>query len=178
MQQQVRGEESTSSHLPVLKSYEIDLHAGDMDSFLPVAEMYMGERVDELPEHERTLSKTSSVPLLMNGGQAAMTEKNAYPEKGWGSAHQPIIVKVNAPERAAQVTQVCEHFNWNYIMGMDYMEDLTDLKKAIREKYMPANVYEPCPCGSGAKYKFCCAQKMKNFDLHHYLSTFEATTES
>ncbi|MDI4643432.1 SEC-C metal-binding domain-containing protein [Cohnella hashimotonis] len=170
--------ETASPQSPALQSYEFALRSGDVESFLPVAEFYMGGRLDEMPDHERLLNKFVSEPLPIDGEQTAMTEKKAYPEKGWGSAHQPIVVKLNSPDRAAQVTQVCEHFTWNYILGMDYTEDLTDLKKAIREKYAPANVYEPCPCGSGAKYKFCCAQKMKNFDLHHYLRTFEATTES
>ncbi|MFD2334090.1 SEC-C metal-binding domain-containing protein [Cohnella sp. GCM10020058] len=172
------GDETASPQSPALQSYELSLLSGDVETFLPLAECYMGGRLDEIPEHERLLSKFVSEPLPLDSEQTAIIEKKAYPEKGWGSEHQPIVVMVNVPERAAQVTRVCEHFNWNYIMGMDYMEDLTDLKKAIREKYAPANVYEPCPCGSGAKYKFCCAQKMKNFDLHDYLRTFEATTES
>ncbi|MCF8568607.1 SEC-C domain-containing protein [Alicyclobacillus tolerans] len=29
----------------------------------------------------------------------------------------------------------------------------------------PANVYDPCPCGSGKKYKFCCAKKPFELDL-------------
>ncbi|MCF8568098.1 SEC-C domain-containing protein [Alicyclobacillus tolerans] len=29
----------------------------------------------------------------------------------------------------------------------------------------PVNVYDPCPCGSGKKYKFCCAKKPIELDL-------------
>ncbi|WP_246132367.1 SEC-C metal-binding domain-containing protein [Paenibacillus hemerocallicola] len=54
------------------------------------------------------------------------------------------------------------------------MEDITDLKKALKERLMPANVYEDCPCGSGTKYKFCCAKTMKSFDLDDYLKSFSA----
>ncbi len=103
---------------------------------------------------------------------------NNYLEKGWGSERQPTIVKAKSPERAEQVARVCKHFHWHYILGMEYTEDLTDLKKAIREKYAPANVYELCPCGSGAKYKFCCAKTMKNFELNDYLKTIEHTATS
>ncbi|MEK4063870.1 MULTISPECIES: SEC-C metal-binding domain-containing protein [Paenibacillus] len=63
-----------------------------------------------------------------------------------------------------QATRVCEHFGWEIIAGIDFAEDLSDLKKALKDEFSPANVYDPCPCGSGAKYKFCCAPKMKNFD--------------
>lgn len=38
-------------------------------------------------------------------------DKVDYPDKGWGSKRQPIIVKVRTEERAAQVAQVCDHFN-------------------------------------------------------------------
>jgi hypothetical protein len=103
---------------------------------------------------------------------AMSEEKVDFPEKGWGSERKPIIVKVRTEERAAQVARVCDHFNWNYIMGMEFMEDLSDLKKALKDRFAPANVYDPCPCGSEVKYKFCCAKKMKNFDLNEYLNTF------
>lgn len=170
----IQEDETARSRFHALHTYEFDLRAGDVDFFLPVAEMYMGKQAEGLPEEERKLSKLPSVQIL-NGGEVTSEaiEKKNYPKTGWGSERQPIVVKVNSPERAAQVSQVCEHFNWHYIMGMEYTEDLTDLKKAIRETYGPANVYEPCPCGSGAKYKFCCAQKMKNFDLDDYLRKFE-----
>jgi hypothetical protein len=106
------------------------------------------------------------------------TEKKGYPEKGWGSTQRPIIVKVKSEERMEQVARICAHFNWHYLMGMELVEDLTDLKKAIQEKYAPASVYEPCLCGSGTKYKFCCGKKMKNFDLNEYLNTFDNTASS
>ncbi|MBD2872774.1 SEC-C domain-containing protein [Paenibacillus sp. IB182493] len=105
-------------------------------------------------------------------------EKVGYPEKEWGSERQPIIVKVRTEERAAQVARVCDHFNWHYIMGMEFTEDLSDLKKALKERFAPANVYDPCPCGSEAKYKFCCAKTIKNFDLNQYLKTFPNESSS
>jgi uncharacterized protein YecA (UPF0149 family) len=44
-------------------------------------------------------------------------------------------------------------------------EDITDLKKAIQQRNTPSNVYDPCPCGSGMKYKFCCAKKPFALDI-------------
>ncbi|MFB5763249.1 SEC-C metal-binding domain-containing protein [Paenibacillus medicaginis] len=175
----VMQQDETAFGSQVLHAYEFDLRPGDMESFLPVAEMYMGKRTEEIPEHERKLHKPSSAQMLKKGVETMVTKnKKDYSEKNWGSERQPIIVKVKSEERAAQVARACDHFNWHYIMGMEYTEDLTDLKKAIREKYAPANVYEPCPCGSGEKYKFCCAKTMKNFDLNDYLKTFENASSS
>ncbi len=47
--------------------------------------------------------------------------------------------------------------------------DLSDLRKALMQKLSPTNVYAPCSCGSGLKYKFCCANKLKNFDLERFI---------
>ena len=46
-----------------------------------------------------------------------------------------------------------------------YLLMLQESKKAIQQRGALANVYHPCPCGSGKKYKFCCAQKPIEFDL-------------
>ncbi|MBW4080758.1 SEC-C domain-containing protein [Paenibacillus sp. S150] len=73
-----------------------------------------------------------------------------------------------------QVQRVCDYYGWNYIMGMEFIEDLNDLNKALLEQLTPENIYDPCPCGSGKKFKFCCAGKMKNFDLDAYLTDFSA----
>jgi hypothetical protein len=91
-----------------------------------------------------------------------------------GTKERPIIVKVKTYETGEKVARICEHFEWQYIMGMEYMEDLTDLKKALKDKLGPADVYHPCPCGSSVKYKFCCAKRMKNFDIHQYIEEFDA----
>lgn len=91
-----------------------------------------------------------------------------------GTEQHPIIVKVKTEEKGRQVALICERFGWHYIMGLEYEEDLTDLKKAIKSALGPVNVYEPCPCGSGSKYKFCCAKKMKNFDINQYAEEFDS----
>lgn len=82
-----------------------------------------------------------------------------------GSPQRPIIVKVNNQQRASRVAEICEEYGFKYIIGMEYDEDLTDLKKAIQQRTTPQNVYDPCPCGSGKKYKFCCAKKPFKLDL-------------
>ncbi|MDF2923095.1 MAG: DNA-binding protein [Paenibacillaceae bacterium] len=96
-------------------------------------------------------------------------DENKYPAKGWGSKQQPIIVRVQTQKRAEQVARVCDHFGWYYILGIEAIEDITDLKKAIKANLTQANVYDPCLCGSGKKYKFCCAGKLNNLDMNAYL---------
>ncbi|MBA9087654.1 tetratricopeptide (TPR) repeat protein [Fontibacillus solani] len=171
--------ETAATATPEIHLYEFDLQSGDRESFLPVAEMYMGMLTDDIPEHERKLRKHQTMQQLGEGGEKAMSkDKVDYPDKGWGSERQPIIVKVRTEERAAQVARVCDHFNWYYIMGMEFTEDLSDLKKALKERFAPANIYDPCPCGSEEKYKFCCAKTMTNFDLNDYLKTFTINSSS
>jgi uncharacterized protein YecA (UPF0149 family) len=82
-----------------------------------------------------------------------------------GSLQRPIIVKVRSQEKAEKVAEICEQYDWKFIIGLELIEDLTDLKKALKERMKPANPYDPCPCHSGKKYKFCCAKKRFEFDI-------------
>ncbi|WP_369680619.1 YecA family protein [Bacillus sp. AFS023182] len=52
-----------------------------------------------------------------------------------------------------------------YIVGLGFNEDISDLKKAIKDCSRPANTYENCPCNSGKKYKFCCMNKEIELDI-------------
>lgn len=82
-----------------------------------------------------------------------------------GSKERPIIVKVKSEEKAEKVVEICEQYGWIYILGFELMEDLTDLKKAMRERIKPSNPYDPCPCNSGKKYKFCCSKKSIELEI-------------
>ncbi|HHP1117791.1 MULTISPECIES: SEC-C metal-binding domain-containing protein [Bacillus cereus group] len=50
-------------------------------------------------------------------------------------------------------------------MGLEFNEDISDLRKAIKDYKRPANIYENCPCNSGKKYKFCCMNKEIKLDI-------------
>lgn len=50
-----------------LHLYEFDLRSGERESFLPVAEMYMGKLMDDIPEHERKLHKHQTMQRLKEG---------------------------------------------------------------------------------------------------------------
>jgi SWIM/SEC-C metal-binding protein len=79
-----------------------------------------------------------------------------------GSKKRPIIVRVQTEEKAAYVAETCEKNGWHFITGLEpgEPEDISDLEKllnppqAVRSEKIGRN--DPCPCGSGKKYKKCC----------------------
>ncbi|MDM5152583.1 hypothetical protein QUF88_01200 [Bacillus sp. DX1.1] len=46
-----------------------------------------------------------------------------------GSKEHPIIVKVSSQTRAEKVAAICEAYNFYYIVGLEFNEDISDLKK-------------------------------------------------
>jgi len=79
-----------------------------------------------------------------------------------GSEKRPIIVRVHSDEKARYVAETCAEHGWHYIIGFepDKPETISDLEKALSP---PAPIHsektdrnDPCPCGSGKKYKKCC----------------------
>ena len=79
-----------------------------------------------------------------------------------GSEKRPIIVRVYTEELARHVAETCATHGWHYIIGFetDKPEDISDLEKALNPpKPLVAEKVgrnDPCPCGSGKKYKKCC----------------------
>ena len=80
-----------------------------------------------------------------------------------GTERNPAVVNVQTEERLKEVASICEENGWKYTIGLepDKPEDIADLeillnpqKTRIAEKKVGRN--EPCPCGSGKKYKKCC----------------------
>ncbi|MFC1512206.1 PBPRA1643 family SWIM/SEC-C metal-binding motif protein [Candidatus Latescibacterota bacterium] len=82
-----------------------------------------------------------------------------------GTKKRPAVVNVQTEERLKEVTSKFEEKGWKYTIKLepDKPENITDLKillnpaiTMIAEKKVRRN--EPCPCGSGKKYKNCCGQ--------------------
>lgn len=79
-----------------------------------------------------------------------------------GSESRPIVVRVQTEARARYVAQQCAANGWHYIIGLepDKPEDISDLERLLNpsEPVRIAKIgrNEPCPCGSGKKYKKCC----------------------
>jgi len=82
-----------------------------------------------------------------------------------GTKMRPAIVNVKTEERLKELSAVFEENGWEYTIELepDKPEDVTDLeillnpqKTKIVENKVGRN--EPCPCGSGKKYKKCCGE--------------------
>lgn len=98
--------------------------------------------------------------------------------KKLGTSGDPIIVRVTTEERMEEIAGICEKNNWIFLCGLepDKPEDISDLEFMLdpkkfggkRPKMKQADNIpivrdepmigrnEPCPCGSGKKYKKCC----------------------
>ena len=82
-----------------------------------------------------------------------------------GSEKRPVIVRVKTEERAHAITAACTMRGWQCIAGVepDEPEDISDFERLMypvtpaRSAKVGRN--EPCLCGSGKKYKRCCADK-------------------
>ena len=79
-----------------------------------------------------------------------------------GTETNPAVVYVQTAERAKAIESVFEENNWNHTIHVDAdkPEDIKDLdillnplKTRIADERVGRN--EPCPCGSGKKYKQC-----------------------
>jgi len=79
-----------------------------------------------------------------------------------GSEKRPIIVRVHSDEKAKYVAEKCAEHGWHYIIGFEpgKPEDISDLEKMLNPAQPAASTKvgrnDPCPCGSGRKYKKCC----------------------
>ena len=83
-----------------------------------------------------------------------------------GTSGRPAILRVRTPERAEEVFSLCAEHGWQVIVGVepDQPEDISDMKRLLNPPE-PARAAvtigrnDPCPCGSGRKYKKCCGQQ-------------------
>lgn len=85
--------------------------------------------------------------------------------KKLGSKKNPAVVQVQTEERMKELAIIFEENHWKNIIKVepDRPENITDLERLLNpskpttaEKKVGRN--EPCPCGSGKKYKKCCGQ--------------------
>ena len=82
-----------------------------------------------------------------------------------GSEKKPAVVNVKTEERLKEVAALFDEKGWHYSIELepDKPENISDLeillnptKPKIAAKKVGRN--EPCPCGSGNKYKKCCGK--------------------
>jgi SWIM/SEC-C metal-binding protein len=82
-----------------------------------------------------------------------------------GTENNPAKVHVKTKKRMNEVAKIFEQNNWKYQIEImsDEPEDIADLEILLNwpepkqtEKKVGRN--DPCPCGSGKKYKKCCGK--------------------
>ena len=80
-----------------------------------------------------------------------------------GTEKHPAIIRVRTEARAEELLSLCNSRGWQVIIGLepDKPEDISDLEKLLNPPTPAVNTIttgrnDPCPCGSGKKYKRCC----------------------
>ena len=82
-----------------------------------------------------------------------------------GTEKNPAAVSVQTEKRRKELESIFKKNGWEFTIELqpDKPEDIADLeilqnpqKTIIAEKTPGRN--EPCPCGSGKKYKKCCGK--------------------
>jgi SWIM/SEC-C metal-binding protein len=98
-----------------------------------------------------------------------------------GTKSNPIRVRVSEESRMEDIVGICEKNNWKFICGIepDQPEDISELEYMLNPKSFGGKRpkmkqienltivkteptigrNDPCPCGSGKKYKKCCLNK-------------------
>jgi len=82
-----------------------------------------------------------------------------------GTPRRPAVVRVQTKKRHKEVASLFEKHGWSYEISVDpdEPEDTADLEVLLHPQE-PAKAEtkvgrnDPCPCGSGKKYKKCCEE--------------------
>lgn len=85
-----------------------------------------------------------------------------------GSDKRPAVVRVQTMPKGEEIVALCEKHHWKVIVGIepDKPEDLSDIylllhalagKPSAPRAATSIGRNDPCPCGSGKKFKKCCA---------------------
>ncbi len=80
-----------------------------------------------------------------------------------GTKQHPAVVRVATSERAEEIMALCNANGWQVIAGIEpgEPEDITDVERLLNppQPYLAEETVgrnDPCPCGSGKKFKKCC----------------------
>ncbi len=83
-----------------------------------------------------------------------------------GSEKRPAIVRVKTQARAEEILGLCNKHGWQVIVGIEPKkpEDISDVKRLLTPNALMTDKpkvgrNDPCPCGSGLKFKKCCLKK-------------------
>ena len=80
-----------------------------------------------------------------------------------GTKKHPAIVRVATQAKAEEIVAICNAHGWQVIAGIEpgEPEDISDFEQLLHppEPYRAEEAIgrnQPCPCGSGKKFKKCC----------------------
>ena len=97
-----------------------------------------------------------------------------------GTEKRPVRFRVQSWERLQQISSLCDENGWKFVGGLepDEPEDITEVEYLLSPQTSTSQPRvgdsgnmtvvrskprigrnDPCPCGSGRKYKKCCMQK-------------------
>jgi len=83
-----------------------------------------------------------------------------------GSKKRPAVVRVKTQKRAKEILELCSEHGWEVIVGLEpnKSENISDVKKLLvlsapKTTETKVGRNDPCPCGSGLKFKKCCFKK-------------------
>ena len=102
-----------------------------------------------------------------------------------GTKKKPAIFRVQTEKRLEEVGALCEENGWQFVGGLepDKPEDISDVEYLLNPKSSGGKGHgrmkhpnyatvknenpsiernDPCPCGSGLKYKKCCLKKSED----------------
>ena len=87
-----------------------------------------------------------------------------------GSPGRPVVIHVQSMDRAEEVLALADDHGIKVVVGVEENEpeDLGGLERLIAKTGEPVQATpksapkigrnDPCPCGSGKKYKKCCGK--------------------
>jgi len=85
-----------------------------------------------------------------------------------GSKKKPARGHVQTLERAQAILAMCDDWGWTAIIGIepDKPEDISEVQRLLnppepRRSEPKVGRNDPCPCGSGKKFKKCCMAKQQ-----------------
>ena len=80
-----------------------------------------------------------------------------------GSEKRPAVARVKSQKRAEDILSICSKHGWKVIVGVEpnKPEDISDVERLLNppeaaKAQVKTGRNDPCPCGSGKKYKRCC----------------------
>ena len=80
-----------------------------------------------------------------------------------GTRDNPAVVRVATQEKARAIIDLCNEHGWIVIAGIepDKAENVGDIELLMNQPKPyragpPIGRNDPCPCGSGTKFKKCC----------------------